>query len=237
MTPVRSRRPPPLRLATAAALLALAGAAAVAAAAGHRPLPVASFEFGKLRSFEGLVVADPYPSLLVRRGAVESRYLLVGPGKSGADSLVAQAVGGPARLRGSLAFRNGRAALEIEPGSVVPLDETAVRSSPPEDLGAVYLEGEIVGAKCRFGVMNPGSGIVHRACARLCIRGGIPPLLAVRLRGGRSEDVVLTGPQGEAVGEEVAELAGVAVGARGRLIRRGPTTFIRVDPREIRRLR
>lgn len=239
MTPSAPPRPPPARVAVAGSLLTLAAALAVTTAAGHRPLPTATFEFGTVRSFQGLVTADPYPSLLVRRGPVTSRYLLVGPGKSGADALVAQAVGGPATLRGSLAFRDGQAAIQVEAGSVVPLNEPAPGADPPEDLGFAYLEGEIVGAKCHFGVMNPGSGIVHRACARLCIRGGVPPLLAVRLEDGRTEGLLLTGPQGEAVGEALVGLGmvGVPVGARGRLIRKGPATFVRVDPREIRRLR
>ena len=237
MTPVGHLCPPPARVAAAGALLAIAGALAVTTAAGHRPLPTATFEFGTVRSFQGLVTADPYPSLLVRRGSVASRYLLVGPGKSGADALVAEAVGGPATLRGSLVFRDGQAAVQVEPGSVVPLNEPAPAPDPPEDLGSVYLEGEIVGAKCHFGVMNPGSGIVHRACARLCIRGGVPPLLAVRLEDGRTEGLLLTGPQGEAVGEALGGLVGVPVGVRGRLIRKGPAAFVQVDPREMRRLR
>lgn len=237
MTPAGPQRPPAARVAAVGGLLALAGALAVTTAAGHRPLPAATFEFGTARSFQGLVAKDPYPSLLIRRGAVTSRYLLVGPGKSGADELVAGAVGGPARLRGSLAFRDGQAAVQVEPGSVVPLNQTAPDADPPEELGAVDLEGEIVGAKCHLGVMNPGSGIVHRACARLCLRGGVPPLLAVRLEDGRTEGVFLTGPRGEAVGAALAGLAGAPVEVRGRLVRKGPATFVRVDPHEIRRLR
>lgn len=237
MTPAGPERSPGARVAAAAGLLALAGALAVTTATGHRPLPAAAFEFGTARSFQGLVVADPYPSLLVPRGAVASRYLLVGPGKSGADELVGGAVGGPARLRGSLAFRDGQVAVQVEPGSVVPLNETARGADPPEDLGVVDLQGEIVGAKCHLGVMNPGSGIVHRDCARLCLRGGVPPLLAVRLEDGRTEGVFLTGPRGEAVSAAVAGLAGVPVQVRGRLVRKGPAAFVRVDPRSIRRLR
>ena len=237
MTPAGPQRSPRARGAAVAGLLALAGVLAVTTAAGHRPLPAAAFEFGTARSFHGLVVADPYPSLLVPRGAAASRYLLVGPGKSGADELVAEAVGGPATLRGSLAFRDGQVAVQVEPGSVVPLNDAVAGADPPEELGMVDLEGEIVGAKCHFGVMNPGSGIVHRDCARLCLRGGVPPLLAVRLEDGRAEGVFLTGPRGEAVGKAVAGLAGVPVEVRGRLVRKGPATFVRVDPRQIRRLR
>lgn len=224
-------------------------AVAVFAARGHRTLPASSFEFGVVRSFEGFVAADPYPSLIVPRGGVATRYLLVGPGKSGADELVLGAVGRWTAL-GSLAFRDGQAMIEVVPGSLLPAvdtlgtnaDGSASRDadgSPSQavELGEHYLEGEIVGAKCHLGVMNPGSGIVHRECAALCLRGGVPPLLAVRRTDGVVEGIVVTGPAGQAVGRPLADLAGVSVGATGRLVRQGPTTFFRVDPSQVRRLR
>jgi hypothetical protein len=41
----------------------------------------------------------------------------------------------------------------------------------------VTIRGEIVDSKCHTGVMNPGSGKVHRDCAVRCISGGVPPVL------------------------------------------------------------
>ncbi len=233
-------------------------AVAVFAARGHRTLPASAFEFGVVRSFEGFVAADPYPSLIVPRGAVATRYLLVGPGKSGADELVQGTVGRWTALDGSLAFRGGQAMIEVVPGSLLPAVDTlgtnadGSRGRDPDEapsrdadgspsraveLGEHYLEGEIVGTKCHLGVMNPGSGIVHRECAALCLRGGVPPLLAVRRTDGVVEGIVVTGPAGQAVGRPLADLAGVPVGATGRLVRQGPTTFLRVDPSQVRRLR
>src|SRR5438876_10341237 len=58
---------------------------------GQMPFAKSYFEFGKLRDFEGTVVAQPYPSLVVSRpgqrdqGDSTSVYLLVAPGKHGAD--------------------------------------------------------------------------------------------------------------------------------------------------------
>ena len=247
------------RWARGVAVVLVVAAVAVFAARGHRPLPAASFEFGVVRSFEGFVAADPYPSLIVPRGAVATRYLLVGPGKSGADELVREAVGRWTALDGSLAFRGGQALIEVVPGSLVPAGEPVgtpdaegrpsrdADEAPSRDadgspsrvveLGEHYLEGEIVGAKCHLGVMNPGSGIVHRECAALCLRGGVPPLLAVRRTDGVVEGIVVTGPAGRAVGRPLADLAGVPVGATGRLVRQGATTFFRVDPSQVRRLR
>lgn len=233
--------PPPrirrfLRLVAGGVLLAAAAAAAVAAL-GHRQLPAAHFEFGNLRSFEGLVVADPYPSLIVANGNESTRYLLAGPGKRGADELVGAVIGRPAVLRGTLAFRDDQALIQVEPGSVSPLESAESPPPPPEtDLGERYVEGEIVGSKCYLGVMNPGSGITHRACATVCILGGVPPLLEVRHGDGRREGIVLAGPLGEAVGDRLEGLVATPVGVTGRLVRRGATTFLFADPGNIRRL-
>ena len=38
------------------------------------------------------------------------------------------------------------------------------------------LRGEIIDPKCFAGAMKPGEGKPHKACAVLCLRGGIPPM-------------------------------------------------------------
>ena len=225
------------RVVTAVALV-VAVAAALVVAVGQRRLPAAAFEFGTIRTFEGLVVADPYPSLIIPRGTVSTRYLLVGPGKSGADELVESVVEGWAELEGTLVFRDGQAMIQVEPGSVAPLDRPEYAYVPPDvELGDHYLEGEIVGSKCYLGVMNPGSGITHRACATVCIQGGIPPLLEVRHEDGRREGIILAGPDGEAIGDQLSGLIATPVGLAGRLVRRGAATVLYVDPQDIQRLR
>ena len=233
--------PPPrvrrfLRLVAWTSLTAAAAAAAVIAL-GHRELPAAHFDFGNVQSFEGLVVADPYPSLIVKSGTASSRYLLSGPGKHGAGALVEPVIGRRAVLEGTLVFRDEQAMIQVEPGSVTPVDGPGPLPQPPEtDLGEHYVEGEIVGSKCYLGVMNPGSGITHRACATVCILGGVPPLLEVRREDGRREGFVLAGPAGEAIGDRLQGLIATPVGVTGRLVRRGATTFLFADPENIRRL-
>src|ERR1043166_6154221 len=53
------------------------------------PFAQSIFEFGTWRTFDGVVASRPYPMLLVARpGSSEfSQYLMVAPGKHGADSL------------------------------------------------------------------------------------------------------------------------------------------------------
>ena len=51
---------------------------------------------------------------------------------------------------------------------------------PSRAIGEVTLVGEVVDPKCWLGDMKPGDGKAHAACARLCMEGGIPPMLRVR---------------------------------------------------------
>ncbi len=218
----------------AAASLVVAVAVALAAGLGHGELPSAHFEFGTIRSSTGFVVADPYPSLLIPRGPVWTRFLLVGEGKHGADDLMASSVGTWATLEGSLVHRDGHAMVEVRA-------VTAATPRPPpravaEEIGLHVVEGEIVGAKCYMGVMRPGDGTVHRACATLCIRGGVPPLLRVERADGTTEALVLVDADGRQLNARVLDHVGVPVRVAGRLARRGATLFLHADPADIERI-
>lgn len=225
------------RQLTAASLVA-AVAAALVAAISHHKLPKASFEFGATRTVTGFVVAEPYPALIVPRGPTSSRYLLVGPGKRGADPLIAGVVDQWATLDGTLVFRDGHTMVEVVPGTVVPAAPRPPPQHPAaEDLGLQVVEGEIVGAKCYMGVMNPGEGIVHRACATLCILGGVPPLLRATRPGGQAETFVLVSADGKAVGRQVLDRVGTPVRVTGRVVRQGTTLFIHAAPNAFRQLK
>lgn len=229
-TPPAARSPRPL----AAAALVVSVAAALAAGLDHRASPNAFFEFGVIRSATGFVVADPYPALLVPRGPVWTRYLLADRGKRGADNLVAGLVGTWATLEGSLVYRDGHAMTEVR--SVSPAAPRPQPAEFAEDLGRHVVEGEIVGAKCYMGVMRPGDGAVHRACATLCVRGGVPPLLRVERADGRTEALVLADAQGAPLNTRILDRVGVPVRVAGRLARMGGTLFLYADPADIQQL-
>src|SRR5690242_20038904 len=86
-------------------------ALAVAISVGQMQFAKSYFEFGKVRDFEGTLVTRPYPSLVVSRpGAANqeastSEYLLVAPGKHGADDLVRSFDGRQVHLQGQLIYR------------------------------------------------------------------------------------------------------------------------------------
>jgi nitrite reductase/ring-hydroxylating ferredoxin subunit/DMSO/TMAO reductase YedYZ heme-binding membrane subunit len=223
----------------------LAGAACLALAAGHRRLSRTSFEYGQLRTFEGLLLEAPAPALVVARpraGAgpgATSRYLLVARGKHGARDLVAGLDGRRVRAEGSLIWRDGVTMIELArtpQASVDDLDPAAGPLPEVRALGATRLVGEIVDSKCFLGVMNPGELASHRACATRCISGGIPPALCVRDGQGRATYVLLVGPRGEALNEHVLDRVAVPVEARGELARLDDLWVLFAEPSEVRRV-
>lgn len=225
-------------------ILGFAACAAAALPAAQREPAVKFFEWGRPRTFVGVLEAAPAPTLLVRRPGVAegadawSRYLLVSPGKHGAADAVAPLAGRMVRLEGSLLWREGRTMVEIVPGSIRALDPAGPEAAPvaaPERLGRHTLLGEIVDSKCYLGAMEPGDTKPHRACAIRCIAGGIPPVFLVRERGGRALYFLLVGAKGEAVNREALPFVAEPLVIEGEVERSGDRLVLKADPSAWRR--
>jgi hypothetical protein len=219
-------------------LALLAVTAALVLVVGQMQFSSSAFEYGKLGSFEGIVVTRPFPTLLVTRpGQVGqenkySRYLLVAPGKHGADDLVAGFDGKQVRLRGQLIYREGGTMVEITPGSMAVIDNAPAVQATTRDLGTVTVTGEIVDGKCYMGVMNPGQGKVHRDCAARCLSGGIPPIFVTT---DGHEQLLLVGLDGRALGRDVLrEFIAEPIQIQGELLETGSTQLLKVDPNGLR---
>jgi hypothetical protein len=230
----------------ALALLTAAGALAL-----HHRLAPATFEYGHPQTAAGELRRLPYPRLL----AAGRTTWLVGPGKSDADAALGDVAEGPVVLEGTRIARGPHTMLEVVPGSARAAGPPGTRSvpsgpgtdgtglAPPDAESAarqvhdaeITLHGEVVDSKCFLGVMNPGEGTVHRDCARVCLRGGIPPMLLVR--GAEEEEalLLLVGPSGEPIGRQLADLAGQAVSVRGHLTRDGDTLILVTTPAQVTR--
>jgi hypothetical protein len=157
----------------------------------------ATWDLSKQTEFAGELLAKPYPMLRISKpdGSIMT-LLLVGEGKVGADDLISRFDGQHVRLKGHLLQRPVRSMLELSdaPDAVAPLNPAApmatrASSSTPQ---RVTLRGEIVDPKCFLGAMKPGDGKTHKACATLCIRGGIPPvLMSVDERGALKDYLIV----------------------------------------------
>jgi len=204
---------------------------------GQMPFANSSFEYGKVRSFGGIVEARPYPALLVERpgnagqGEKYSRYLLVAPGKHGAEDLAASFDAKQVRLQGQLIYRGTGTMVEIVPGSLVSVRTVPVEPDTIRSLGIVTVAGEIVDSKCYLGVMNPGNGKVHRDCAARCLSGGIPPIFVTADDG---DQFLLVGPDGRALGRDaLREFVAEPITIRGELLQKGESRLLKIDPREL----
>ncbi len=222
-------------------LLAAAAVLAWAVPALHRPYALARSDFRDVREFEGVLVAEPVPHLVVARpgetGArAFSRYVLVGRGKSGPKLDLEALAGKPVRLKGSLIYRDGQTLLAVKGAEPMeqPIDAAALAGG--ESLGRFTLRGEIVDSKCFLGTMRPGHSKVHRGCAVRCIAGGVPPALLVRDVEGRDLVLLLVAPDGSAVNERVLDYVADPVEIEGEVVRLDDLLVLKADPAALRRI-
>lgn len=177
----------------------------------------------------GSLRESPYPLLDVKRedGSVET-YLVVRQGKLGAGSHP-EFRGGAARVRGYLLERAGNRMIELAAGDAITIFPHPPDPPPVEEsLGFSNLHGEIVDSKCFLGAMKPGDGLTHRACATVCIDGGIPPVLAVRDPGGGLHGYLLTDASGGPAPGWIRPLIGKMVVLKGEVVRRGTLMILRL---------
>jgi hypothetical protein len=235
------------------AVLLLGGSiTAVALALNQRDPGTGQWDTDNVRTFDGIAFTRPYAMLRVpgeQPGQPGRTMLLVEDGKFGALPRVSQLVGNrtegvPVRVTGTLLHREGRWMLELaegEPGiRRLTLDERA--KLPPLALSApqilaehVTLKGEIIDPKCYLGAMKPGGGKTHKACAMLCVSGGVPPMLVTRDASKNETFYLLATEEGGVANERVLDFVGDPVEVSGRLDRHGDLLLLRIAADGVRR--
>ena len=223
------------RLVFAVLLVGVVGAAA--AALLQNRFAASRFEFGVVKEFTGDVQSKPYPILHASQPDDRS-YLLVAPGKHGADVWFADLDGQEVSLRGSLIYYLDKLMVEVQADSIEVATNAAGRApeDPVVDLGEHTLRGEIVGSKCFLGVMKPGRMKPHRACAALCISGGIPPMLLVEIITGEQSLLLLVDADGNAVNRRVLRYVAEPVEITGSVRRQGEQLIFYANLDSLRRL-
>ncbi len=231
-------------------LLAFASVAAIVLVIAQKPFYPSVFEFGNVRTFEGIVKAHPYPTLLVVRpggaGAspVYSQYYLAGYGKFGAADLVKGMDGKRVQVQGALIYRDGQTMIKIEGVNAVKplgdvstvLESFSLNSQFGKNLGTFQLTGEIVDSQCYLGVMNPGEGKPHKECAVRCISGDVPPIFVVKNSEGVASYFLLVSHEGKTVNQEILPLVADPVQITGEVIQYENLLVLRADPKTYKRL-
>ncbi len=201
-------------------------------------------DFRDLREFDGFLMAEPAPHIVVVRPGETgkhafSRYVLVGRGKSGPKIDVAGLNGKYVRVRGSLIYRDGGTMISVKRAEEVPAPSTtasSINSLGDETLGTYTLQGEIVDSKCYFGTMRPGNTAVHRQCTVRCIAGGIPPVFLVRDESGNIMSFLLVDSNGSTVNDRVLSMVADPVEIKGEVVRLDNLFVLKADPDQYRRL-
>jgi hypothetical protein len=197
----------------------------------------------QVREWRGIVTAAPYAMLRSRDlgGGVPRTALLSCLGKCGVAAQIGALAGQAVVVTGSLIQRGQHSMIAVdEQGPWLRRDERAAPDASLalptiEALGEVSLSGEILDSKCWFGAMRPSDGKVHKACASLCIRGGIPPAFFARGPAGQSALMIMT-DGGRAHGPELLALVADPVQLSGRVLRRGDLLILDTPVSAMRRL-
>ncbi len=195
------------------------------------------FDYGR-QTVTGVVQLEPYPLLRITTGNNRLKpghtLMLTGGGKGGVmnralplDGKLATA-SGVILKRGELdmlQLRGGKRGLQPADGDV---PETAVVA-----LGRWRLAGEICDGKCLAGAMQPGRGLAHKACANLCLIGGIPPVFVSTKPVEGSEFLLVAGNDGGPMPSSAYDSVGQFIEVEGELERHGDMLVFRLDEKTI----
>ncbi len=197
----------------------------------------AKWDTTKLVAIEGHLTVEPYPMVFVHdpnSPDKERAVLLVSAFKFGALTRATPHHGKRVRATGHFITRQGRGVLELvkDEDAIIVLED---KSSAPktEILGEFKLAGEITDSKCFLGVMKPGFGKTHRACAVRCISGGIPPILVTRDTENKPTVFVLTNSEHKPINEEILPFVSEPVELTGQLQKVGDLLIYAIDPSQI----
>ncbi|MGC3937396.1 hypothetical protein ACOTTU_06280 [Roseobacter sp. EG26] len=192
------------------------------------------FDYGR-QTVTGVVELTPYPLLRVTEGNDRIKaghtLMLAGQGKNSVENRAIPLEGKLAKVSGVILQRGDLDMLQLRGGrnGLGPV-EGAAPELVTEPLGRWKLAGEICDGKCLAGAMRPGRGLAHKACANLCLIGGVPPVFVLTQPVEGSEFLLITGPDGGPLPQSAYDYVAQFVSLEGDVERRGDLLVLRLDP-------
>jgi hypothetical protein len=192
------------------------------------------FDYGR-QTVSGVIEMTPYPVLRVTQGNDRiqpgTTLMLAGQGKRNVEDRARPLEGQLATVSGVVLQRGDLNMLQLRGGrqGLAPAEGAA----PEQDtvpLGRWKLAGEICDGKCLAGAMRPGRGLAHKACANLCLLGGVPPVFVSTQKVDGEEFLLVTGPDGTALPPSAYNYVAQFVSVEGSVERRGDLLVFRIDP-------
>ncbi len=248
--PIPSRLSKWLGAITAGLAIALATLATLMGL-GQRDPGSAVWSVDKTEQLSGRFFINPYPRVVTPASADSpaTSILLVGEGKVGVAQRLRDFDGQQITLPGHWLRRDDFALFEVADAvpatpSPTPLQPPAVAPARTTSTAPLTFSGEIVDPKCYCGAMKPGDGKTHKACAALCLRGGIPPAFVAERSAPSSahpaECWLLTQADGRGFTPESVEVLVPFVGDRvtlqGHPVVIDGQRYLQVDPATVHRL-
>jgi hypothetical protein len=174
------------------------------------------------RTVTGVLMANPYPLLVADGHAM----LLAGGGKFGVQAQAASLDGKRVTVDGFSVQRG-----TVEMLLVWGMHAVDGPATPPveQPLGTWRLTGEICDGKCYSGVMRPGSGLAHKACANVCLLNGVPPVLVTTAPVQGSQFLLLADPDGRALPDALRDHVAIRQRMDGTITRVADVLIFRTD--------
>jgi hypothetical protein len=193
-------------------------------------------ELSNESTMSGYLTLDPYP-VLHYVGKGKRSVILVDRFKKSANELLQPYVNQWITVSGLPIVRGDWTMLQVSADADVQLVSSNTEFEVVDHyLGEVTFEGEIIDSKCFLGVMKPGGGKVHRACARLCLLGGVPPMLAVKNKLGERLGYLLMNEDGSSASIPLSDKVAVPVKLSGTLLQRGELQYVRLNGDDVQLL-
>ncbi len=189
-------------------------------------------DWGAEATRAGTLTLKPYPLLHQPDGHT---LMMAGFGKSGVEIDPAME-GKSISISGFLVKRGSLDMLQSsgEIGAAPAMGRTAAPALAPAPasvpLGRWRLTGEICDGKCYAGVMRPGSGLAHKACASFCVLGGVPPVFVTTAPIAGESFLLIAGPGDSPMPDSLRDRIGRRIALEGAVERVGDLLILHADP-------
>ncbi|MTH96162.1 hypothetical protein [Roseibium sp. RKSG952] len=195
------------------------GLAALALSSTQNDPGDGGFQWGAPFEQSGILELQPYPVFRTPAadGAPAKTYMLSGQGKRGVFDQANRHKGQPVTLKGVPVRRGDLMMIQVGNVSASDSPDEGFTPAAPASLGRWRLSGEICDGKCYAGAMRPGSGIAHKACADLCITGGIPPVFVSTGPVAGRNFFLMTDKDGQVLGDQIRDLLALYIEIEGEV--------------------
>ncbi|CTQ56475.1 hypothetical protein LP7551_05035 [Roseibium album] len=207
------------------------GLAALALSSTQNDPGNGSYQWGNRYENVGILELRPYPVLRVPSDSETPArtYMLTGNGKRGAFDQAETNQDTSVTLRGVPVKRGDLTMIQV--GRVEPVEGEVSGFTPaePVSLGRWKLAGEICDGKCYAGAMRPGRGLAHKACADLCLTGGIPPVFVSAGPVENRNFFLMADKDGNLLGDEIKPLLALFIEVEGEVEQLDDLMVFKVD--------